>query len=66
MKHVFFLLLFTLLIGCDNSRPTNHNDASSNEETATPAVQDYIEQGDLEAIKERGRLRLLAPRFDGV
>ncbi len=66
MKHVFFLLLFTLLIGCDNSRPTNKNDASSDEETAIPVAQDYIEQGDLEAIKERGRLRLLAPRFDGA
>jgi len=66
MKHAFFLLVFTLLVGCDNSHQSNTNETALSDTTTAPTVQDYIEQGDLDAIKQRGQLRLLAPRFDGA
>ena len=49
-------LLFT---GC-----AQETDPALQESTLEPKA--YIEQGDLEAIRQHGSLRLIAPRFDGT
>ncbi len=52
------LLLLSLLSGCEQSADTVPS-------AETPeAFQNYTETGDLDAMQERGILRLLAPRFD--
>ncbi|MBN8430044.1 transporter substrate-binding domain-containing protein [Microbulbifer salipaludis] len=68
------MLLVVLLTACGGERAaqvpaagelepvaTDSVEAEAEEEEVLPAFENYVERGDLEAIKARGTLRLLAP-----
>ena len=71
-----FAILVLFLTGC--SPDTDNNTDLINDQTNTSEAAEleeleaqvepatYIEQGDLNAIREHGFLRLIAPRFDGA
>lgn len=62
--------LILLLAACSQQNDDENNASSSNgsnNQTEKPTVSPaYIELGDLSALQTRGKLRLLAPRFDGA
>jgi peptidoglycan lytic transglycosylase F len=72
MRRLLPLLFLVLLqIGCSDSSPDNNlkNSSQSAERstsTITPEKISFLETGDLKQLKKHGRLRLLAPRFDGA
>lgn len=67
----FILATFTLLVGCtpDNGATVGAEQKQLNIENTTaiqsPQVLAYVSKQDLPAIKERGVIRFVAPRFDG-
>ena len=62
---LMFLSFSFLLLACGNAEPPAPN-TTSNTPTDTAEINHYIETGDLDAMKAHGKLRLLAPRFDGA
>ncbi len=54
-----WLMIAGALVACSES-------SESPQEVATPKREAYIATGDLDAIIERGEIRVIAPRFDGA
>ncbi|BFM14450.1 hypothetical protein R50073_06330 [Maricurvus nonylphenolicus] len=61
----YWLLLITLFLGACGSS-TDDTEKSKEKEAPVEVQREYIELGDLEAIRQHNTLRLIAPRFDGA
>jgi len=69
MGRLLALLFLVLLpIGCSDSSPDNDTTQAPERSASTSAPEkvSFVETGDLKQLQEHGRLRLLAPRFDGA
>jgi membrane-bound lytic murein transglycosylase F len=59
-------LLIALLCACSEPTPDASKSALPETDAKPEAPQHYEETGDLPQLRQHGRLRLLAPRFDGA
>jgi membrane-bound lytic murein transglycosylase F len=60
------LFCLFLLVACSKSGNTNQPGMKEDSTTPQPIPSHYSELGDLDSIKKHGKLRLIAPRFDGA
>lgn len=63
MRFYWLLLISLFLTACGS--PSEEAATTAEEKPQVKIKQDYIERGDLEAIRQHNTLRLIAPRFDG-
>lgn len=67
MRRFFTTLVSSIVLmclGCSDANESDTNTASATVIQTAPAP--YIETGDIEQLRQRGVIRLLAPRFDGA
>jgi membrane-bound lytic murein transglycosylase F len=64
LSALFVALLLTACGSGDSSAPSNKasDDSTHGADTGAPVHTHYVETGDLEALRKRGRLRILTPR----
>ncbi len=64
VQHLFFLLGLLFLMACsDSNAPSTTASKTSTQATVAKQTESeaYIEQGDIEALNSRGKLRILVP-----
>lgn len=69
MLRCLFIVLCCVLIACGEAPPSTADNASAVTEPLRndgKTAKSYIETGDLDNLRQRGALRLIAPRFDGA